>query len=128
MEEALKAAAYRCEAVLCLVSPGSLDSKYCQAEFQLAKWLGKRIFGLIVEPVPQERIPVEITAEWQLCELVGADRLREFEVEVLGQPAQVAFREAGLDLLRRGSKKPPRAPANPRFCVPDCSRDSCATI
>lgn len=103
--EALRAAADRCEAVLCLVSPAWLDSKYCQAEFQLAKWLGKHIFGVIVHPVPQVRIPVEMTAEWQMCELVGSDRLREFEVEVLGQTAQVAFRKAGLDLLRRGLER-----------------------
>jgi Novel STAND NTPase 1 len=46
-----------------------------------------------------------MTAEWQLCELVGEDRFRTFEVEVLGKPAQIAFREAGLDLLRRGLER-----------------------
>jgi WD40 repeat protein len=43
-----------------------------------------------------------MAAEWQLCELVGEDRCRTFEVEVFGKPSRVAFREAGLDLLRRG--------------------------
>ena len=68
----------------------------------LAKSLDKRIFGLIVEPIPIERLPAEMTAEWQLCELVGEDRFRMFEVEVFGKPERIAFRQAGLDLLRRG--------------------------
>jgi len=101
-QEALKAATNRCEAVLCLVSPAWLASKWCQAEFLTAKLLHKRIFGLIAAPVPLEQVLANMAAEWQLCELVGDDRFRIFEVEILGRPEQVAFREAGLDLLRRG--------------------------
>jgi TIR domain len=104
-QEALKAAADRCEAVLFLVSPAWLLSRWCLAEFLLAKSLHKLIFGLIVEPVPFNQVPAEMTAEWQLCELVGEDRFRNFEVEVLGKPAQIAFRQAGLDLLRRGLER-----------------------
>jgi WD40 repeat protein len=101
-QEALKAAADRCEAVLFLVSPAWLASKWCLAEFLLAKTLHKRIFGLIIEPVPFERVPSEMTAEWQLCELAGPDRFRTFEVELGAQHQRVDFREAGLDQLRRG--------------------------
>jgi TIR domain len=101
-QEALKAATHRCEAVLCLISLPWLASKWCQAELLIAKLLHKRIFGLIVAPVPQEQMPADMVAEWQLCELVGEDRFRIFEVEVLGRPERVAFREAGLDSLRRG--------------------------
>jgi hypothetical protein len=101
-QEALKAAADRCEAVLFLVSPAWLVSRWCLAEFLLAKSLNKRIFGVIIEPVPFERLPAEMTAEWQLCELVGEDRSRTFDVQVLGKPQRITFREAGLDLLRRG--------------------------
>jgi hypothetical protein len=104
-QEALKAAADRCEAVLFLVSPAWLASKWCLAEFLLAKSLHKRIFGVIVEPVPFEQVPAEMAAEWQLCELAGEDRFRSFKVEVLGEPAEVLFREAGLDLLRRGLER-----------------------
>lgn len=99
--EKLKAAADRCEAVLCLVSNAWLASKWCLAEFLLAKSLHKRIFGLIIEPVPFERLPTEMTAEWQLCELIGPDRLREFHIA----KATVTFREAGLDMLRRGLER-----------------------
>jgi hypothetical protein len=101
-QEALKAATHRCEAVLCLVFPAWLASKWCQAEFLTAKLLHKRIFGLVVAPVPRKQVPADMAAEWQLCELVGEDRFRIFEVEVLGRTQQVAFREAGLNLLRRG--------------------------
>jgi WD40 repeat protein len=105
-QQALKAAADRCEAVLFLVSPAWLDSKWCLAEFLLAKSLHKCIFGLMIEPVPIERLPVEMTSEWQLCELVGEDRFRTFEVDVgRAQQQQVAFRETGLELLRRGLQR-----------------------
>ena len=104
-QEALKAAADRCEAVLFLVSPAWLASRWCLAEFLLAKSLHKRIFGLIIEPVPLAQLPSEMTAEWQLCELVGEDRFRTFEVEIGDKRQQVAFREAGLELLRRGLER-----------------------
>jgi hypothetical protein len=67
-----------------------------------------------------------MTTEWQLCELVAGDRFRTFEVEVFGQPERVAFREAGLDLLRRGLDRagldahsfpwPPREPGRTGTC------------
>jgi WD40 repeat protein len=104
-QQALKAAADRCEAVLFLVSPAWLNSKWCLAEFLLAKSLHKCIFGLIIEPVPMERLPSEMTTEWQLCELAGEDRFRTFEVDVGAQPQKVAFRETGLELLRRGLQR-----------------------
>jgi WD40 repeat protein len=101
-QEALKAAADRCEAILFLVSSSWLESRWCLAEFLLGKALHKRVFGLIVEPVPLDRIPVEMTVEWQLCELVGAGRQRIFNVEIDEQRESVSFREAGLELLQRG--------------------------
>ena len=104
-QEALKSAADRCEAVIYLVSPAWLTSKWCLAEFLLAKTLHKRIFGLIVEPVDIERVPVEMTAEWQLCELVGEGDQRTFEVEIGTKRKSVSFREVGLGLLRRGLER-----------------------
>jgi hypothetical protein len=105
-QAALKAAADRCEAVLFLVSPAWLASKWCIAEFLLAKSLHKRIFGIIIEPVALDRLPPEMTSEWQLCELVGEDRFRSFEVELgAAKRERVDFREAGLDLLRRGLER-----------------------
>jgi TIR domain-containing protein len=51
-QEALKAAAGRCEAVLFLISPAWRESRWCLAEFLLATQLGKTVFGLLVESVP----------------------------------------------------------------------------
>ena len=104
-QEALKAAADRCETVLFLVSPAWLESKWCLAEFLLAKTLHKRIFGLLIEPVPFDRVPVEMTAEWQLCDLTGTDRIRSFDVTVNSQPVRVNLSEDGLNLLRRGLER-----------------------
>ena len=104
-QEALRAAADRCEAVLFLVSPSWLASPWCLAEFLLARNLHKRIFGLIVETVALEKIPAEMTSEWQLCELTGPDRFRSFDVQIGSKRESVGFRELGLELLRRGLER-----------------------
>lgn len=96
--EALKSAADRCEAVLCLVSPAWLTSRWCLAEFLLAKSLHKYIFGLIVAPVRVDQLPPEMTSEWQVCELTGSERPRAFVVD----GHTITFCEAGLDRLRVG--------------------------
>jgi hypothetical protein len=51
-QEALKKAADRCEIVLFLISPAWRNSKWCLAEFFLAKQLGKRLFGVLIQPTP----------------------------------------------------------------------------
>jgi WD40 repeat protein len=98
---ALRAAADRCEAVLCLVSPAWLASSMCRAEFNLARLLHKRIFGLTITPLSPASLPPEMAGEWQLCELAGPGRVREFRVE----DTIIAFREVGLDMLRRGLER-----------------------
>ena len=79
-QEALKRAANRCEAVLFLISPAWRDSRWCLAEFLLAKQLGKTIFGVLIEPIPFDTIPPEMTAEWQLCDLVDGVGRSSFRV------------------------------------------------
>ena len=101
-QEALKAAADRCEAVLFLVSDAWLASRWCLAEFLLAKTLHKRIFGLTIEPIAIEKLPVEMTGEWQLCDLAALGARRSFEVELSTGIAVVVFAEAGLNSLHRG--------------------------
>ena len=94
-QEALKAAADRCEAVLFLVSPAWLASSWCQAEFIMSKLLHKRIFGLTVEPVPFERLPpcallhsAFFQVGQQRCSLrfagVAAERREEYMIEDAG--------------------------------------------
>jgi TIR domain len=48
-ERALNEAAYRCEAVLFIVSRAWLASDWCIKEFNLAQRLNKRLFGLLEE-------------------------------------------------------------------------------
>jgi WD40 repeat protein len=106
-QEALKAAADRCEAVLFLVSPAWRDSRWCLAEFLLAKQLGKTIFGVAVETTPIDTLPGEMTAEWQLCDLAtGAERVT-FQVshDPLVPEGEVSFARGGLERLRVGLQK-----------------------
>ena len=56
-QEALKRAAERCEVVIFLISPAWAGSKWCLAEFLLAKQLNKPIFGVIVDATPFADIP-----------------------------------------------------------------------
>ena len=106
-QEALKAAADRCEAVLFLITPAWRDSRWCLAEFLLAKQLGKAIFGVLVEATPLETLPPEMTAEWQLCDLArGSDR-ESFRVALdpIVPETEVSFARGGLDRLKLGLQK-----------------------
>lgn len=67
--EALRNAADRCEAVLCLLSENWLASRWCHSEFTLAKQFGKRIFPIAVAPVGLEQLPPEMTAQHQVVDL-----------------------------------------------------------
>lgn len=106
-QAALKSAAERCELVLFLISPQWVASKWCLAEFLLAKQINKQIFGVIVEPTRLEDVPVEMTAEWQLVDLTAG--VREHKLEVLvppgNHPTTIAFSEQGLSRLRIGLQK-----------------------
>src|SRR6476660_6888364 len=70
-QEALRLAAHRCEAVIFLISPAWAKSTWCVAEFMLAKNLHKLIFGVVVKDIVLGELPTDMTAEWQLCRLVG---------------------------------------------------------
>lgn len=79
-QEALKAAADCCEAVLFRISPAWRDSRWCLAEFLLAKQLGKTIFGVWIESTLLDTLPHEMTLEWRLCDLVLSTERRSFRV------------------------------------------------
>ena len=70
-QEALRRAADRCEAVIFIISPAWAKSRWCLAEFLLAKSLNKLIFGVIVKETALDELPTELTAEYQLCHLIG---------------------------------------------------------
>ena len=101
---ALMQAVERCEAVLFLVSPAWRDSKYCFAEFLKAKELGKRIFGVIIQPIALSDLPSQMTSEWQVCDLSFDEDPVAFTVaQAPIVPATVVrFPRPGLDRLGRG--------------------------
>src|SRR5262245_51141427 len=70
-QEALKAAADRCELILCLISEAWLASHWCRAEYDLVKLLGKRTFGVIVKPVSIEAIPDDLRDQSQVADLTA---------------------------------------------------------
>jgi len=112
-QAALKAAQDRCEAVLFLISPAWRDSKWCLAEFLQAKQqLGKPIFGVIVETTPLDSLPKEMTAEWQLCDLVTGEE-QQFHVvqDQIVPPTDVSLSGAGLAKLKQGLYKTGLDPA-----------------
>ena len=104
---ALAGAVDRCEAVIFLVSPAWRDSKFCFAEFYQAKNLGKRIFGVIVAPIPLSLLPEQMTAEWQVCDLTDGRDPVSFSVARLPFVPQtaVSFPRTGLEALARGLQK-----------------------
>lgn len=101
---ALKRASTVCELVIFLISPAWARSQWCLAEFLLAKQLNKRIFGAIVESTENDLLPIELTSEWQLVDLVEGQE--GFRTEVAPPPGaervSVAFAADGLDRLRIG--------------------------
>ena len=101
-QDALKRAADRCEAVVFLVTPAWVVSKWCLAEFLLAKSLNKRIFGVITKPVGLEQLPLEMTSEWQVCHLVGEGTQTLVRVQHRDRDIEVAFLTEGLARLGRG--------------------------
>ena len=72
-QAALKAAAEQCELILILISPDWAKSRWCLAEFLLAKQMNKQILGIVVKATPLADLPVELTAEWQLVDLSAPD-------------------------------------------------------
>lgn len=101
-QQALRRAADRCEAVVFAVSRPWARSKWCLAEFLLAKSLNKLIFGVVLDDVPVSELPVEMTSEWQLCFLTGQGPLETIRFIHRDQPVEVSFLAEGLQRLRAG--------------------------
>ncbi len=106
-QAALKAAAEQCELILVLISPDWARSRWCLAEFLLAKQMNKQILGVLVRPTPLADLPVELTAEWQLVDLSAPDAgwstiisPPRFEPETT-----VSFSGTGLARLAAGLQK-----------------------
>ena len=101
-QEALRRAADRCEAVVFVVSPAWARSKWCLAEFLLAKSLHKLIFGVVLEDLLIGELPTEMTAEWQLCYLTGPGSTETIHFLHREKPTEIAFLAEGLKRLKAG--------------------------
>jgi WD40 repeat protein len=104
-QEALRKAADRCEAVVFIVSPAWAKSKWCLAEFLLAKNLHKLIFGVVLEEVPIGELPTEMTSEWQLCHLVGNEPTETVRFQHREASHEISFSIDGLRRLKNGLRK-----------------------
>jgi len=103
---ALEDAATRCEAVLFLVSGDWVASKWCSDEYQLANKFNKKLFALLIDEVPRERLPGGLSAQWQVVRLMGEPAERFLTVHPRTQEqSPVAIAEAGLKSLKRGLEK-----------------------
>ena len=113
-ERALNEAASRCEAVLFLISRDWLDSRWCLKEFNLARRLNKRLFGLLIEPIPIDQLPADLTGSWQILDLASGQDHAMFRVMLprTHAEAHVTFSKEGLARLRTGLAK---AGLDPRF-------------
>ncbi|MEL6318927.1 MAG: TIR domain-containing protein, partial [Pseudomonadota bacterium] len=103
-QDALKTASARCEAVLFLISPAWVASKWCLAEFLLAKQMNKRIFGVVIAETAFDDLPTEMSAEWQLVVLTAGVRDRTFSVVQQSGAASVdvVWSTDALTRLKRG--------------------------
>lgn len=103
-QAALKRASSTCELVIFLISPDWAASKWCLAEFLLAKQMNKSTVAAIVEETPFDDIPTELSAEWQIVDLTTGSKRRELNaaIEDDAQPVTVSFGEIGLQRLKIG--------------------------
>lgn len=93
----------RCDAVLFLISQAWLDTTWCLKELHLAQRLGKRLFGVLIEAIPDDNLPKELTATWQWVDLAaGNDHDVFYPVLPGGEEKPVIFSKSGLDRLKNG--------------------------
>jgi WD40 repeat protein len=106
-EKALNEAAQRCQAVVFLISPAWLASRWCVEELHLAHRLNKQIFGVLVEEVELSNVPAKLRDQWQLVDLArGRDHTPPEAVELPdGTERHVTFSRAGLSRLKAGLTK-----------------------
>jgi hypothetical protein len=106
-EQALHAAANRCEAVLFLISKAWLASPWCKNELNLARRLNKRLFGVLIEEVSLSEIPSDVIKVWQVVRLAAGTDHKQFEVvlPITGGKTTVTFSLEGLARLKAGLRR-----------------------
>jgi tetratricopeptide (TPR) repeat protein len=121
-ERALNEAASRCEVVLFLISRNWLDSRWCLKEFNLARKLNKRLFGVLIESIGIDQLPADLTGAWQIVDLASGQDHTMLRVTLprTHEEVHVTFSKEGLMRLRNGLAK---AGLDPRFFAWPPERD-----
>ncbi|WP_316224870.1 MULTISPECIES: SUMF1/EgtB/PvdO family nonheme iron enzyme [unclassified Bradyrhizobium] len=112
-QQAFADAATRCEAVLFIISKEWLTSTWCLDEYQLANKSNKKLFALLIDDSPRERLPGGLTTQWQIIRLKGEPAERFVAVDPYTQkqsPVHVA--KAALAQLKSGLQKAGLGPEN----------------
>ena len=91
-QDELKRAGENCAAIIVLISPNWVASRWCQTEFLVADQLGKRIFPVFIAPTSFDELPLELKAKFQLADISTPDK----EVEGF-QRLATGLKRAGLD-------------------------------
>ena len=91
-------------------------------EFNLARKLNKRLFGLLIEAIPVDQLPADLTGSWQVVDLASGQDHAIFRVILprTHEEAHVTFSKEGLMRLRTGLAK---AGLDPRFFAWPPERD-----
>ena len=114
-ERALNQAAFRCEAVVFLVSKNWLGSEWCRKEHTLARGKNKALFAaLIDETLAIADLPQTLTGTWQVADLAHGVPTQTFPTRLPGSDEEqhVHFAEVGLVRLRNGLQ---RAGLDPKY-------------
>jgi formylglycine-generating enzyme required for sulfatase activity len=105
-QQAFADAATRCEAVLFIVSEDWLASTWCLDEYQLSNKNNKKLFALLVDDGPLERLPGGLTAQWQIVRLKGEPAERFIAVDPYTQKqSPIYIAQAALAQLKSGLQK-----------------------
>jgi WD40 repeat protein len=113
-ERALHDAAYRCQAIIFLVSRNWLASQWCGKEFDLAAKLNKRMFGVLIDDFAIRDLPPRFTDTWQFTNLAAGQDHEVFRAILPpdDREAHVTFSRSGLRRLKAGLQA---AGLDPRF-------------
>jgi WD40 repeat protein len=76
-QQELKLAGERCSGVVVLLSPNWIASRWCQTEFLVADQLGKKIFPILIAPVPLKALPRELAGKFQIADISTAEKEAE---------------------------------------------------
>ena len=91
-------------------------------EFNLARRLNKRLLGLLIESIPIDQLPADLTGSWQIVDLASGQDHAMFRVILprTHEEVHVTFSKEGLTRLRTGLTK---AGLDPRFFAWPPERD-----